>query len=170
MRKYLGSATDERLRKKGDNHMRKQPSTSSERVQLRMTPEDKSLLAEKAKSARLSVTDFILRLAKNKKIIVVDKLPHLILEITRIGVNINQIAHVANSKKTVNETQIKFICEQQGEIRKILKDILREFHGDDESEETLRAEISKSEEIIKAEKERLMNLQRKLKRRIEKKG
>ena len=77
--------------------------TKTERVALRFSAEEKNILKEKAAEARMNMSEYILALAQDKKIIVVENVPSLVVEITRIGVNINQVAAVANSKKSVNQ-------------------------------------------------------------------
>ena len=89
------------------------------------------MLKEKAQLSRMNMNEYMLALAKNKKIIVADNLPKLILEITRIGVNINQVVTVANNNKSINEFQIENLCRSLDEVKKTLKIILNEFYGDD---------------------------------------
>ena len=50
----------------------------------------------------MTVSQYVMALDDEKKIYVVDCVPELVLEISRIGVNINQITHVGNSQKFVN--------------------------------------------------------------------
>ncbi len=73
----------------------------------------------------MSLSQYLIRAGENKKITVAENIPELFLEITRIGVNINQIAHVANSQKYVNTQQIyelkRLLREVQGDMEKIIK-------------------------------------------------
>ena len=73
----------------------------SERIYIRVTPAEKKMIEEKAKSVNKSVSNYLLSLSENKRIVDTTKLPRLILEINRVGVNINQIAAVANSQKYI---------------------------------------------------------------------
>jgi site-specific DNA-cytosine methylase len=104
-----------------------------ERITFRFSSEEKNLLKEKAATARMNMNEYMLALAKDKKIIVIENVPNLVLEITRIGVNINQVAAVANSKKTVNQHQVENLCMSLNEVKKILKTILREIYGNGDS-------------------------------------
>ena len=106
----------------------------NKQVNIRMTAEEKSHLLEKSAATRMSMSDYILALSENKKIVVVENLPRLVLEITRIGVNINQVAAVANSKKTVDSRQIDFLLVSLKEVRKLLDKILDECCGVDDEE------------------------------------
>ena len=59
-----------------------------------------------ASKAHMSVSSYLIKLSENKRIIVAEKVPDLYVEIRRIGVNINQIEHMANSQKYVTEPQM----------------------------------------------------------------
>ena len=60
------------------------------RFELRMTPIEKEKLIAKAAEAHLTVSQYLLRLSDEKKIVISDNIPGLVHEIRKIGVNINQ--------------------------------------------------------------------------------
>ncbi|WP_406533624.1 plasmid mobilization protein [Methanobrevibacter sp.] len=97
----------------------------SQRITLRVSPKEKEELEKRAEQAKMSLSQYLIRAGENKKITVAENIPELFLEITRIGVNINQIAHVANSQKYVNTQQIyelkRLLREVQGDMEKIIK-------------------------------------------------
>jgi hypothetical protein len=103
------------------------PRTTTAMVTLRFTSANKLFLKAKAAEARMNMNEYLLHLATNKKIFVAEKLPNLLIEITRIGVNINQVAHVCNSKKTVSPFQVDELIRSLLEVRKLLNQILEEF-------------------------------------------
>ena len=76
------------------------------RLEIRLTPSEKEEIIKKAEQARMTVSSYILFLSENKKITVAENIPQLLLEITRIGTNINQIAHIGNSQKFVYREQL----------------------------------------------------------------
>lgn len=106
------------------------PRIKTERVDLRFSTEEKTRLKEKAAQARMNMNKYVLALSEDKKIIVAESLPNLVLEITRIGVNINQVAAVSNRNKSVNKFQIDSLNQSLHEVRKLLKAILKEVYGD----------------------------------------
>ena len=79
-------------------------------INFRISLEEKKKLQAKAKQAHMSISSYIIALSENKKITVAENIPELLLEITRIGTNINQIAHIGNSQKYVKHL-LKFYCE-----------------------------------------------------------
>ena len=73
------------------------PRTKDTYVQLRMTHLEKEKLIQQSAEARMTMTQYILALSEQKKIVVADELPELCRQIIRIGTNVNQIALVANT-------------------------------------------------------------------------
>ena len=96
----------------------------------KMLQKEKEELREKAKQSNMNMSEYIIALSENKKIIVAQGLPQLSLELKRIGVNINQIAMVANTQRFVNEYQLEKILKEMQNINKIMnlvwKKILKE--------------------------------------------
>jgi len=101
---------------------------------LHLTPTEKKQLKEKAEQSKLSISKYLIALSENKKIVTVEKLPDLLLEITRIGVNINQIAHVANAQKYVNTRQIYEIQNLLREVDKHMMEIIKALDNYDEDD------------------------------------
>ena len=99
----------------------------SQRITLRVSPKEKEELEKRAEQAKMSLSQYLIRAGENKKITVAENIPELFLEITRIGVNINQIAHVANAQKYVKMSEIyetqKLLREVQESMTKILQEL-----------------------------------------------
>ena len=104
----------------------------SAEIHIRLSPSDKKIIQEKANLANKSVASYLTELSKNKRIVDTSKLPSLILEIKRIGVNINQIAAVANSQKYVNKPLLLNVIEYEKEIAGLLRQILEEVYNTEE--------------------------------------
>mgnify|MGYP003289922751 CR=1 FL=1 len=63
---------------------------------IRLTEEEKAHIVNMAKKANLSLTDYIVELSKLVPIVVPENVKPLLIELRRIGNNINQIATRAN--------------------------------------------------------------------------
>ena len=63
---------------------------------VRLTEEEKAHIVNMAKKANLSRTDYIVELSKLVPIVVPENVKPLLIELRRIGNNINQIATRAN--------------------------------------------------------------------------
>ena len=63
-------------------------------------------IEERAEQANKTVAAYLLSLSESRRIIDTTKLASLIIEIRKIGVNINQIAAVANTQKFINREML----------------------------------------------------------------
>jgi uncharacterized protein (DUF1778 family) len=116
---------------------------------LRVTEEDKKYIKEQAALVNMNVSQFILTTAYNKKIVVNNNIPELLLGMTRIGTNINQIAHLCNSQKSVNNNLLDSVLKKQKELEKLMKKILSDICSDEEHTiDSLKKKIDKLTERI----------------------
>ena len=67
-------------------------------ISIRLTTEEKKEIVSKAKQAQMTLTDYIIECSRDKKITVTD-LSEVLVDLKRIGNNINQIARKINSKR-----------------------------------------------------------------------
>lgn len=114
---------------KGADIVNKESSirTRNANVHFRCSQSEKNLLLERARTARMSVTDYILHLSNRKKIIVIEGLPELVKEINKIGVNVNQLVRMCNKYKSVDEQHIEELCEEQRKIQKAIYDMMNKI-------------------------------------------
>lgn len=69
----------------------------TERIEIRVTPEEKMAIVNKSIKAKKNVSEFLICSATNSNIKVINDLPRIITELNRIGNNINQLTRQANS-------------------------------------------------------------------------
>ena len=67
-------------------------------ISIRLTPTEKKEITAKAKQAQMTLTDYLIECSRNTDIKVTD-LSEVLVELKRIGNNINQIARKVNSKR-----------------------------------------------------------------------
>lgn len=72
----------------------------SETLTIRLTKAEKAALTAKARKAKMTLTEYILAVSKDTKIVLPPETAHIILELKRIGNNLNQIAAKVNSGVT----------------------------------------------------------------------
>ncbi|WP_303797329.1 plasmid mobilization relaxosome protein MobC [Ruminococcus flavefaciens] len=96
------------------------PRIKTADMHLRLTPAEKENLTARAAEARLSVSQYLLALSEQKKIIIADGLPELCRQIMKIGTNVNQIALVANTHKSVSEKQLDAVNENLMNVKDLL--------------------------------------------------
>ena len=104
----------------------------TERLQLRFSPAEKEEILKKAEEFRLSVSDYIVTLSENRRVVDTKKLPPLITEIRRIGVNVNQIAAVANTQKYVSKEMLMKTKDELKKVVGLMQQILDEVYNTDE--------------------------------------
>ena len=104
----------------------------TERIFIRVSPTEKKKIEEKAALVNKSVANYLIDLSETSKVIDTKIIPTLILDIRRVGTNINQIAAVANSQKYVNKPLLLNVIEYEKEIAGLLRQILEEVYNTEE--------------------------------------
>ena len=104
----------------------------TDRIFIRVSPTEKKKIEEKAKQVNQTVSGYLLSLSESRRIIDATKMASLIVEIRKIGVNINQIASVANTQKYVNKEMQTKINKHQEKILDLLQKILEEVYDTEE--------------------------------------
>lgn len=101
-------------------------SQYTERVHLRLNEEEKQMIQAKAEQADMTVSEYIRALINNKKIVVAPDLPRLVVQIIKIGVNVNQICNVAKDCGIPQE-QIQTIENQWTNIQDLVSNLIKEI-------------------------------------------
>lgn len=70
----------------------------TDRIEIRVTPEEKTSIYLKSKQANKSVSEYLIKSAIQNEIVIINDLPEMITELRRIGNNINQLTKLANSR------------------------------------------------------------------------
>lgn len=104
----------------------------TERIFIRVSPTEKKKIEEKAALVNKSVANYLIDLSDNSKVIDTKIIPTLILDIRRVGTNINQIAAIANSQKYINKPLLLKVIEHEKEIAGLLRQILEEVYNTEE--------------------------------------
>lgn len=92
---------------------------------FRLTPADKKKMQSLARKAGLTMTDYIMRSALNKPIVVIPGLEALTYQMKAIGNNLNQLTHRANAGET-RVVHLGETSERLGDIWKALMETLKE--------------------------------------------
>lgn len=66
-------------------------------ITIRVSEKEKKKLIKKSIKAELSLSEYLIEQGLEKDIIVIDGIKDLITELRKIGNNINQLTHLANS-------------------------------------------------------------------------
>ncbi|MEG0237315.1 plasmid mobilization protein [Cetobacterium sp.] len=92
-------------------------------IKFYLTEKEYDQIKKKVEKSKLKQTDYLIKSALNKKIIVVDGLKEILLELSREGNNLNQIAKKINEgeQKDIKEMKIN-LMELWDLIEKTLKE------------------------------------------------
>lgn len=70
----------------------------TERIEIRLTPEEKARIINNSVKAKTTISDYMIRSATNNEIVVIDNLDELINQLRRLGNNVNQLTKLANGR------------------------------------------------------------------------
>ena len=97
----------------------------SETLTVRLTKAEKAAIVAKSKRAKMTLTEYLLAVSRDTKIVLPPDIAPIILELKRIGNNLNQIAAKVNSGVTYVENLTEII-ENQNKIYDLLLKITEE--------------------------------------------
>ena len=127
--------------------------TKLSRVEVRMTPEEKENLKNKAEEVHMTVSKYIVYLSETKRVILKDDIAKLTVEITRIGSDINDIAYIGNYQKYINRTQLEIVSKYLQQIIELQKKILAAMFSEEDAdaETTMDIYAEATNELKKSE-------------------
>jgi len=103
-----------------------------DRIQLRISLEEKEKLKDKAKMAGLSVSEYVVVLNNKKKIYQLTDLKKISYQIIMIGNNINQVVTSMNKNKKYNQAQIDLLNKNLNDIKNLFLKIINEIQNQEE--------------------------------------
>lgn len=132
----------------------------NERIYLRVTQEEKDLISKSASSAGMNISEYILCLAKKKRVVNVRGFPDLIYQVAKIGININQITAAINTKNSATIEEILKLQTLLNLVNERLNLILKQIDEDSKlpslsSEKEIDERLKKLESELESMKEKL---------------
>ncbi len=116
---------------------------------VRVTPTEKKELQEKADAAHLSLSRYLVKSASDRKMLQTENIAKLIYEIRKIGINVNQIAHVANGQRFILQSDLVSLNRHMDAVIEITKKILKATYDEKEASiKTLERKIDKLMERV----------------------
>lgn len=97
----------------------------SETLTVRLTKAEKAAIIAKSKRAKIKLTEYILTISKDTKIVLPPDTAPIVLKLKRVGNNLNQIATKVNSGVTYLENLTEVI-EKQNKIYELLLKLAEE--------------------------------------------
>lgn len=98
--------------------------TPKARMNIRMTAAEKEIIEANAAKAKMNVTKYIIRCCLKKKVMDTSWVAGITNQIIRIGVNVNQVAAVANKNHSVSDAQIDLLNRNLIELQNKMQSII----------------------------------------------
>ncbi len=93
-------------------------------IHVRILPSEKEIIETNAAAAKMSLTEYVRRCCLKKKVMDTSWVAGITNQIIRIGVNVNQIAAVANKNKSVSDAQIDLLNRNLIELQNKMQGII----------------------------------------------
>lgn len=107
-----------------------QNRTRNKQLNLKFTEQELNYIKEKKELSKINnYTDFLLKVVSHSHIFYVDTQPLIAVaqELNKIGVNINQMAKVANTSGSIYENEIRDLRAKVSELEAIVKKTFSEI-------------------------------------------
>jgi hypothetical protein len=101
--------------------------TKNRQISTRVTDEDYQAILARQNASKMTQNRFITHCLINHPINVLEGLPGVILELKRIGNNLNQLTRSVNAGKVDCQTEVNALAEEVREVWRSLKQ-LKEGH------------------------------------------
>jgi hypothetical protein len=84
---------------------------------IRVTKQEKERLIKKSQKAEMTLSEYLIEQGLEREILVIEDVKNFIYELRKLGNNINQITHLANS----GAIKVVYLDGFKEDLRKILK-------------------------------------------------
>lgn len=98
--------------------------SKDKKINIRLTEQEKNLIEKKANKCNMTITKFILSSCLKDKIIIINGLDKIDVELRRIGNNINQLTKLAN-EGAITTIDLKELRMEVISIWQILKQLVQ---------------------------------------------
>ena len=96
----------------------------NKKINIRVTEKEKKQIETKARKCNMSITKYIVSSCLKDKIIVVNGLEKIDIELRRIGNNINQLTRLSN-ERIINTVDLKELRMEVNNIWQLLKQLVQ---------------------------------------------
>lgn len=91
-------------------------------ITIRVSEKEKKKLIEKSEVVKLSLSEYLIKQGLDKDIVKIEGLNEFITELRRIGNNINQLIHLANSGR-IYTADLSSVKQELGKIWSSINDL-----------------------------------------------
>lgn len=84
-------------------------------ITIRVTKQEKEKLIKKSQKAEMTLSEYLIEQGLERDIVIIEDVKNLVYELRKIGNNINQLTHLANSEAI----KVIYLNEFKEEFKKI---------------------------------------------------
>ena len=70
----------------------------TERIEIRLTPEEKTMIINNSVKTNTTISEYLIKSATKKEIVVINDLDKLVIQLRKLGNNVNQLTKLANGR------------------------------------------------------------------------
>ena len=70
----------------------------TERIEIRLTPEEKTKIINNSVKSNTTISEYLIKSATKKEIVVINDLDKLVIQLRKLGNNVNQLTKLANGR------------------------------------------------------------------------
>lgn len=93
----------------------------TERIEIRLTPEEKTMIINNSVKANITISEYLIKSATKKEIVVINDLDKLVIQLRKLGNNVNQLTKLANGRVIT--------CVELGGVKKELSKIWQSLNS-----------------------------------------
>lgn len=105
--------------------MAKKQNDKKNKYSFRVNDEDYKKIEKNIEKSKLNITEYLTKSALNQEIVVIDGLKDLVLEVNRIGVNLNQLTKLSNQGKVNCSKELEEINQELVEVWQLLRQLIQ---------------------------------------------
>lgn len=93
----------------------------TERIEIRLTPEEKTMIINNSVKDNTTISEYLIKSATKKEIVVINDLDKLVIQLRKLGNNVNQLTKLANGRVIT--------CVELGGVKKELSKIWQSLNS-----------------------------------------
>lgn len=70
----------------------------TERIEIRLTPEEETKIINNSVEAKTTISEYLIKSAIKKEIVVINDFDKLVIQLRKLGNNVNQLTKLANGR------------------------------------------------------------------------
>lgn len=91
-------------------------------ITIRVNEKEKKKLIKRSEVAKLSLSEYLIKQGLDKEIVIVDGLNEVVVELRRIGNNINQLMYLVNSRR-IYIVDLSEVKQEIGKVWSVISEL-----------------------------------------------